>query len=224
MKTGIYWQNPAYPGKGMDFVLDPSLALYLPLHRLDEASFMSKDAYGHLCTVTGALWRPNGRWFDGSDDLINCGTSPSLDITGGITLEVWVYASTTGAFQTIIDKGLEYYCLRLTSGNFLEFKWLDESSDYHTTAPPFTSYFNLWTHIVATYDGSNAVVYLNLTPLTESEGNHTINTTSFGLFLGARYNNANPFNGTIGEVRVYRRALTPLEIQRNYLATKWRYR
>jgi hypothetical protein len=30
--------------------------------------------------------------------------------------------------------------------------------------------------------------------------------------------------GVIGEVRVYNRALSPLEIQHNYLATKWRYR
>jgi len=29
--------------------------------------------------------------------------------------------------------------------------------------------------------------------------------------------------GLIGEVRVYNRGLTPLEIHRNYLATKWRY-
>ena len=30
--------------------------------------------------------------------------------------------------------------------------------------------------------------------------------------------------GTMGEVRIYNRALTPLEIQHNYLATKWRYK
>lgn len=32
-----------------------------------------------------------------------------------------------------------------------------------------------------------------------------------------------PFQGTIGEVRIYSRALAPAEIKRNYLATKWRY-
>ena len=32
------------------------------------------------------------------------------------------------------------------------------------------------------------------------------------------------FDGLIGEVRIYKRALTPLEVQHNYLATKGRYR
>jgi len=32
------------------------------------------------------------------------------------------------------------------------------------------------------------------------------------------------WNGTIGEVFIYNRLLTPQEIQRNYLITKWKYR
>ena len=42
--------------------------------------------------------------------------------------------------------------------------------------------------------------------------------------VGAAWANRNYyFKGLIGDVRVYNRALTPLEIQRIYLATKWRY-
>ena len=54
----------------MNFIFDPSLVLYLPLHQRDGSSFMSKDAYGHVCTVTGAVWTPEGRLFDGVDDYI----------------------------------------------------------------------------------------------------------------------------------------------------------
>ena len=43
----------------MGFIFDPSLVLYLSLWKLDGDSFMSKDAYGHLCTVTGALYSIN---------------------------------------------------------------------------------------------------------------------------------------------------------------------
>lgn len=53
-----------------DFILDPSCILYLPLWKKDGAQFMSDDMYGHLCTVTGALWTPQGRYFDGVDDKI----------------------------------------------------------------------------------------------------------------------------------------------------------
>ena len=34
---------------------------------------------------------------------------------------------------------------------------------------------------------------------------------------------AHPWDCYIGEVRLYNRRLTPLEVQHNYLATKWRY-
>jgi hypothetical protein len=46
-----------------------------------------------------------------------------------------------------------------------------------------------------------------------------------GVFIGKQYNPADRFfTGVIGEIIAYNRALTPLEIQHNYLATKWRYR
>jgi len=43
---------------------------------------------------------------------------------------------------------------------------------------------------------------------------------TIGLLAGG---NTNDFTGTIGEVQVYSRVLTPLEIHQNYLVTKWRY-
>ena len=73
-----------------DFIYDPYLALCLPLYMLDGASFMSRDAYGHLCTVTGALWRPNGRYFDGVDDLISIPSHASLDTLATPAYIVWL--------------------------------------------------------------------------------------------------------------------------------------
>ena len=71
----------------MNFIYDPSLVLYLPFYQLDGASFMSKDKHGYPCTVTGALWRPDGHYFDGTDDKIVVPDAASLDITTGITIE-----------------------------------------------------------------------------------------------------------------------------------------
>ena len=71
----------------MNFIFDPSLVLYLPLYQLDGASFVSKDAHGHLCSVTGALWRPNGRWFDGTDDTIAADSVASAGFFGGASFQ-----------------------------------------------------------------------------------------------------------------------------------------
>ncbi|MDY6835496.1 MAG: hypothetical protein SVY53_11925, partial [Chloroflexota bacterium] len=54
--------------QGMDLeslYLDPELRLLLPLRYLDGNSFMSRDAYGHLCTNNGTVWHLGGRSFDG---------------------------------------------------------------------------------------------------------------------------------------------------------------
>ena len=55
------------------FKLDPSLVLYLPLYELDGSSFRSRDAYGHLATVTGALWTPQGRTLMGQMTKLTAG-------------------------------------------------------------------------------------------------------------------------------------------------------
>ena len=53
-----------------------------------------RSPYGNIGTIIGATWlrTPSGLWvlsFDGSDDYVDCGSGSSLDITGGITVEVW---------------------------------------------------------------------------------------------------------------------------------------
>ena len=52
------------------FKYDPSLVLYLPLGELDGDKFMSRDAYGHLCAVTGATWTPNSRRLVDTENLL----------------------------------------------------------------------------------------------------------------------------------------------------------
>jgi len=227
MKTGIYWQDPEYPAKGMDFIFDPSLVLYLPLHRLDGASFMSKDAYGHLCTVTGALWTPRGRSFDGSDDYIDCGNKGSLEITGAITIELWL--NPPSAFtknETLVSKvtggtqdiNLYYY----HAGGYFIFV-INGVWCLRLAATELT--YGAWNHLVFTIiDGTtNNHAFLNGIDKATNQNAPTMTSGTSTLYIGSYIGTGEFFTGLIGEVRIYRRALTPLEAQHNYLATKWRY-
>ena len=227
MKTGIYWQNPAYPAKGMDFILDLSLVLYLPLYRLDGASFMSKDAGGHLCTVTGAFWTPKGRSFDGSDDRIVVPDHAALNITTPLTMELWANMA------VLVNRPLLFkpYVASFTACNY------GMATRYNTNALQVGfgdgGQYRLkfggavtggWHHLAGVIVSADDIrVYIDgedvggayegpVTTLTAMAGN-----LELGHF-GALW-----LEGLIGEVRVYNRGLTPLEIHRNYLATKWRY-
>ena len=227
MKTGIYWQNPAYPAKGMDFIFDPSLVLYLPLYRLDGASFRSKDAYGHLCTVTGALWRPDGRYFDGSDDVIALGTSAgNLSTTGSIC--VWMKpASDFNQQGLVINHGggwgrAGWMMSAYGDTQLFRFQWQEGTDRSLTSAGTFT--LGAWVFYVCTHDGTTIKIYKDAVVDSNTLANSEDATTGLNGYIGYEATQgALPFKGNIGEVMIYNRALTPLEIQHHYLATKWRY-
>jgi len=210
-----------------DFIFDPYLALYLPLYELDGASFMSKDAYGHLCTVSGAIWTPRGRDFDGTDDFINCGTHSSLDIAGVITLEAWIKPDAT-ALQSIFNAGggvNDCYCIytRTTANQMFSFRMNIGGTRYEITAGNYVT--TRYQHVAAVFHSTSEMyIYIDGVPHTT-----TITTTSTarnftGPLIGKISDGSQPFNGKIGEARIYSRALSHLEVQHNYLATKWRYR
>ena len=224
-----------------DFIFDPSLVLYLPLYELDGASFMSKDSHGHLCTVTGAVWRPNGRYFDGVDDYIQISNPPVTTNQQG-TISVWLNKDATSrqcfmcygkpdtasidAMRFYIDANDDVYYDVYQSG--VNTMCLDSADNVITSGR--------WHLVTFTSDGSTIKAYVDGVEkaLTASVGTNTglwfadvqvepADTIVFGGYyrLGALVED---YAGYIGEIRVYRRALTPQEVEHNYLATKWRYR
>lgn len=213
----------------MNFIADPTLALYLPLYELDGASFMSKDKHGHLCTVAGAIWRLQGRSFDGTDDFINLGNSLNL-YQGQFTWEFWVKQTSVAANYkpflgtATLDKHVRGY--QDSADLHLVFKIRQsDGTVIGLSCTDLLATLNVFGHVVFTGDGSTLRGYLNSVASTVTSAHDgTINTaTREDLKIGAE-RNVYWFEGIIGSVRLYSRALTPQEIQYNYLATKWRYR
>jgi len=222
----------------MDFIFDPSLVLYLPLHSLDGAPFQSKDAYGHLCTRTGAIWTPRGHSFDGADDKIDCGEKAQFRGMSAATWITW-FKHGGGEIQHLISK--------LASGHYTYQFYMGDDDKFN---------FNLWssdtgnfiTHVsdnaysdtdkfycaITTWDGGLTSASLSLmvdgqlVDVTgSSNGTFTgMNNDAYGnLNVGADPTNATKaLNGILGEVWLFARALTLIERQNLYLATKWRYR
>ena len=216
----------------MDFIIDRSLVLYLPFYELDGASFMSRGACGHLCTVTGALWRPNGRFFDGSDDKIIIAKNSAFEMASAFTIEVWVNLDSSPPAQ-------HQFAVEVNSNNYAERLGIcayrnvtgNKVGCYNTDTPGWViadSALTLGTfcHSAATFTSGGALAfYLNGsadgTPALGNIPSWTAGDVKVDISLAGI---GSALKGLIGEVRIYNRALTPLEIQHNYLATKWRYR
>ena len=212
----------------MNFIYDPSLVLYVPLYEGDGASFASRDAYGHACAVTGARWRPSGHYFDGLDDLVDCGGSSAYAFNGsGLTLEVWFKTSERGTAKRLIGydtPGNPRYLLMPYTSDVLQV-FIHDGTGAIVLGATTDIADGGWHHGVFSYLCETGSIYTDGV-LENSQAQALSAFSASGLYVGA-YSYGAPaehFQGLVGEVRIYNRGLTTPEVQHNYLATKWRYR
>ena len=211
------------------FVYDPSLVLYLPLWKRNGNQFISDDARGHLCTVTGATWGIQGRTFvDTSGHFINLNAVLAIG-TSIRTFEFWwkgtINADLVNSVYGNRNTNVNGYIIQVYETELSLINAFSVTSIYCAA----TTLNGIWHHIVIVRAGiaSNAIyvdgVSQTLTTNTENltDPVETLNTR-IGvqvITVDARF-----FKGIIGEVRVYNRILGALEVANNYLASKWRYR
>lgn len=198
--------------------------LYVPLYKKDGPQFTSSDAYGHLCTVTGALWGIQGRTFDALDDSVNCGSNAALNILTDITVEFWVKFDTVTGDRVCVEMPGKLAIF----GNTAKVAFLSRGNGKYSISSAGSLAIDTWYHIVGAYSTSWTAMKLFINGNEVSYGTQdamlgaSLGALSAAVTLGMA--DANPtLDGILGEVRIYNRALTALEVQRNYLATKWRY-
>ena len=162
--------------------------------------------------------------FDGVDDYVDCGNDKSLNITERITVEVWVkdsgYANES-RYDVVVSKG-EYssytpYAIfrRYEVGEFEFFLGNGDSYIELVVAGLGTK----WSHLVGTYDNGVAKLYLNGELKRTGSLLPPLQVNSQTVKCGGGYTDRF-FNGLIGEVRIYNRALTAREIRELYNKTK----
>ena len=207
----------------MDFIFDPSLVLYLPLYELHGASFKSRDKHGHLCTVTGALWKPNGRLFDGADDYLTL--TGVLSNLAACTLQANFRMHRLSSSDVVVGQtnlgGAQDAMGFYTNAQQIVLDVKTSSGRVTRNMGAFDA--TSWANWAGTYDGANIIGYKDA--VATAPAAQTGSTSSGKPFvIGARGEDYGFLSHvTVGDVLVYNRALSPLEIQHNYLATKWRY-
>ena len=185
------------------------------------ATTADQTGLGHTGTISGATRSTlgkNGRAlsFDGNADWVTVADANDLDLTTNMTLEAWVYPTTTNnVWRAVVAKEL---------GNDLAYGMMARSSSpgrpyavISTTGEqlaqgPTTLPANTWAHLAATYDGSALRFYINGALVTTKAAIGSITTTNLPLHIGGDALNE-WFNGRIDDVRIYNRTLTQAEIK-----------
>jgi hypothetical protein len=213
---------------GCSLILEPGLVFHMPLGKHDGNVLMSGDARGHQGIVTGALWRPEGRYFDGVDDKINCGDILSFGLSD-FSFFFWVktgdYDSENGAIRRILEKYRfdDIYDISISTAGKIRSRLDGLTINAGTVIAD-----GCWHFGGVTYDRDGlATCYLD----GEADGTTDISskadidlTDSHDFIIGkASYVDAGHFKGLIGEMSGYNRVLKAPEIHNIYLASKWRY-
>ncbi len=182
--------------------------------------------------------------FNGASSSIEVAVCDSLNMISEVSLSVWVklttFSTDTCQGNFIVGKGSDgnvgFYGLFCADNSPIApvndcftLNPLDEKFTFQINfggTPQSTSFgppsLNTWYHIVGTYDNSQLKLYINsqIKAITNYSGNMISNNEN--LFIG-RVGNSNGYftNGSIDDVRIYRRALTGDEVQILYEQHCW---
>jgi len=192
-------------------------------------TFYDVSATALSWTINNATYNPSDtKYFsyNGSSSWLESSTSAAYD-SQTITMECWFYPTTLAQDGFLFEKGQvnTQYSMFLNSGNVFYFRTMSISNQDLSFTSSTYLIANVWNHIACTYNGSIKIIYVNGVQVTSVAASGTLNTGQTNQYIG-KYGNAGngyPFNGRIGESRVYNIALSAAQVLQNYNATKGRF-
>jgi hypothetical protein len=160
--------------------------------------------------------------FDGSGDWLDCGSDPSLSISGAVTMTAWIKVNTQGADHKVggnQDNANGGYKMTVYSNNKVEFEVRDSSnasSLNRNTAGGTILETGEWYHVAGVYSQADGYIRTYVNGVLDRE---MTTTAVLGASPGPFRIGCEPFttgsynfNGTMDDVRVYSTALTEDEI------------
>ncbi len=163
--------------------------------------------------------------FDGVDDYIDCGADASLGLTGAITLEAWInweIADNPYFITKVGDSSHRSYDISGNSDGTAEFRVGGTACNAVKSTGTTSISGDKWVHLVGVYEPSTYVrLYIDGSLAKEETADIPASQCDNGLpwYIGVREGNQGFFKGVIDEVKIYSRALSADEVQRNYRAT-----
>lgn len=156
------------------------------------------------------------------DQYIEVADSPSLHLTGSLTLSAWVSTRVrTDHQQGIIEKwdwsGTEArggYFLRLSVENYVSFSVAPASGGAQGLMSVARVPLDVWVHLAGVYDAQarSAKVYINGRCAGSTSPVSPPGAGSQPLRIGSDYG-FNRFSGLISDVRIYHRAISEVEVR-----------
>jgi hypothetical protein len=224
MSYNFGWRGPNIVKDGLVLYLDSvspnSYSNRINLNTWKDISGNSNN--GTKTSTTNPIYNNTHFSFNGSNSVVNCGNSSSLQITTG-SVSIWFRTSSPGSsYRGIITKR-ESWGLFTLNGELLAFDW-------GNGAPRLTG-LNIadgqWRNIVLTFTETigtplnNAIIYVNKVPILTT----TVKNASqiYSCLVGHGNFTGQFINGDVSNVQIYNKVLNQTEINKNYDALKSRF-
>lgn len=158
------------------------------------------------------------RDFNGTTDLINCGSATILDDhrTVGFTISFWIHPDNAGEgnasdfvgkFNAALNTGWSFRFFSISRD--LRFGFLGGTTLGRTTSTTVST--GVWTHILLAWDGSdtaaNADIYINgveASYATTTNGATLTDDSANDLLIGNRVNTSNTVDGRMADFAIWR--------------------
>jgi hypothetical protein len=174
--------------------------------------------------VNNPIWSSGiaagGLSFQRVNDYINIPSTTGLNISGDLTVALWVnHRSQTGDGDFILSKGVCYngscpYELRLTGKGYLCFDQNNGLAGQEAFCSAQAIPLNTWKHVAVVRSGNEIRIYIDgVLSSGPFAFTRTPTANAQPLSIGS---NAYSFDGVMDNVRIYSRALTAADIAALY--------
>jgi hypothetical protein len=174
---------------------------------------------GSACPVTSSGRFGSALLFDGVNDVVNI-SDPSEDLSGNLTIEFWIKPSNIGVTRiNPLDKSYwGEFAFTIETNGRLSYYHGQNKSNYTSfiSLSAATIINNSWQHVVLTRDADAKVLRSYYNGVLKNTAAYAIDPSRTGnpILMGDGY--ASPFKGSIDEVRIFDRVLSPQEIRASY--------
>ncbi|MEK7482183.1 MAG: LamG domain-containing protein, partial [Patescibacteria group bacterium] len=162
--------------------------------------------------------------FDGQDDYVDAGNGASLQITGSLSISAWIKTTDTtgriiGKYEATDSKMA--YIFNISGAPYLGVSGNGDNLSYRFLSGNALN--NQWHQVVGVYDATAQTISMYLDGiLSQGTLGGTIPSSIYNCIsnvkMGYDYGGNGYLNGIVDDVRIYSKALTLGEIQKQYVA------
>ena len=204
---------------------DESLVLHLTFDEGKGDNVADDSIHQNNGTIMGNPKWVNGKFgsalsFDGTGDTVEIKHTDVLNTTTAVTMEMWVKTSGGAEVkQAGIEKGIWAvggYSLYpvYEGGTVIQFFDLPPACG-DAAIKGRSIQDNEWHYLAGVWDGKTIFLYIDGKLEKSGACAGVLGTNKQGLYIGSRVGSERFLTGTVDEVRVYNRALTQEEIQKD---------